>query len=341
MAIIPLELQVLVVEWVYRHSQHRIDIDYNTLLACALVCRAWRPIAQHFLFRRVPRQKHVDESRPYISLLADILRACPHLAAHVRTIYLKLDPDPFDVPLLELCPHVAGVISGHAVDAYFMFRIRELAISQDIKYFSVIGVYEDVAGIWSMWPTLRAVDIVRFVSMEGPPVRLPSGVTSLSFPPAVMSRIFSTTHDLPALRDLELFGTEFPSDHLCASDLLPQLRTLVVHGPLPPAEVLEQLKQLESLVFNDLPVHNVSLPRTLRHVGYHCPSAPGPSTKDASFLVAALHGLDDIELVTVTRLNLLAKTQAVLREACRDMDVEFVTYQTSFHFSRPRCVDWI
>ncbi|KAI0042182.1 hypothetical protein FA95DRAFT_610973 [Auriscalpium vulgare] len=343
MAFFPLELQVTVVEWVYRHSQSQSDIDYITLRACALVCRAWRPIAQRLLFRRVPRQMwHMDESRFYVSMLIDILRTRPHLAAHVRSIYLA--PDPVDIALLELCPHVAG-ITVDIVEDNELSRMRSLAIPQDwtqhVQYFNVIDFTDGIASIWKMWPGLRAIDIGVFMSPDTL-IRVPSGVTALCFPSQVMSWIDSPHDSLSALRDLELYEPKFPD--LCASGLLPQLRTLVLHGPLPRTEVLEQLQQLESLVFNDLPVHDISLPRALRHVGYHYePNSyyAAPSQKDVSFFVAALRVLDDIELVTVTRLNLLAKTQLALREACREMDVEFLTYETPLHFARPRCVDWI
>ncbi|KAI0041762.1 hypothetical protein FA95DRAFT_653484 [Auriscalpium vulgare] len=70
----------MVIEWVYRSSQHAI-IDYHTLLVCALVCRAWTPIAQRLLFRRIPEYYFPTSN---ITLLPRTLRASPHLASHVR-----------------------------------------------------------------------------------------------------------------------------------------------------------------------------------------------------------------------------------------------------------------
>ncbi|KAI0043019.1 hypothetical protein FA95DRAFT_503791 [Auriscalpium vulgare] len=135
MVIIPLEIQLLAIEWVYRLSQH-LETDYDTLLACALVCRTWRPIAQRLLFRRVPRQprsqKRFDGSPLGFKLLVDTLRACPHLAAHVRSIYLTLDsPDAVDAALLEVCPHIAGVET--ALDSHFLYYKPQIANPERVQ----------------------------------------------------------------------------------------------------------------------------------------------------------------------------------------------------------------
>ncbi|KAI0042170.1 hypothetical protein FA95DRAFT_610528 [Auriscalpium vulgare] len=50
---LPLDIHNTVMGSVYTILQHA-GIDYPTLLACALVCRAWRGIAQSLLLRRVP-----------------------------------------------------------------------------------------------------------------------------------------------------------------------------------------------------------------------------------------------------------------------------------------------
>ncbi|KAI0042117.1 hypothetical protein FA95DRAFT_614579 [Auriscalpium vulgare] len=350
MAIIPLDIQAIVVDWVYRLSQHEWDVDYDTLLACALVCRAWRHLAQRLLFRRVPRDPGRDNAGgpSGIALLLDTLHARPDLAAHVQCICLFFYSEPeINAALLEVCPHVAGL--SIALDARAHISHKHLfAIPQRLQYVEVCGSCEDVEALLRMWPGLRALHLVDFVVAEDDAlpvsrIGIPSGVQSLRFPLGLIEWMSATAYDLPALRELELdqpdwSNTEW-SSLLCASGLLPRLHTLVLFGPLPPPEILKELKELESLVFEELPVHAISLPRTLRHVGYHCVFQPWNA--DITILVTALHALDDLQLFTVTRRGLPAETQAALREACSEMDVEFVTFETEAHFPRPEHIDWI
>ncbi|KAI0043016.1 hypothetical protein FA95DRAFT_1563754 [Auriscalpium vulgare] len=351
MAIIPLDIQLLVVEWLYRLSQHQFAIDYHTLRACALVCSAWRPVAQRLLFRRVPRQPGLPFGGIFlldVTLLLDILRTRPHLAAHVRTIRLFLESayaDAVDAQLmlLEVCPHVACLYIE--IDTEIVPHMLKFAIPQHIQSVILPFEHEDVNAILKLWPDLRAIEITRGVIPgvdEIPLIRIPSGVLSLSVPASVITQIFVTADDLPALRDLELGAITSRSytellPTLCASGLLPRLRTLVLDGPLPPAEVLDQLEQLESLIFQELPNEDVIFPKTLRHIGCHYSCDPEPER--ASFLVAALRSLDGLQLVTVA--GLFRRTRAVLMDACRELDVECVTLETSEHFPRPRDVDWI
>ncbi|KAI0043111.1 hypothetical protein FA95DRAFT_442187 [Auriscalpium vulgare] len=56
---------------------------------------------------------------------------------------------------------------------------------------------------------------------------------------------------------------------------------------------------------------------------------------------SALRALNELELVTVTRSLLHAETQVPLMDACRELYLEFVTFETPAHFQRPRHVDWI
>ncbi|KAI0043002.1 hypothetical protein FA95DRAFT_1609737 [Auriscalpium vulgare] len=345
MTIIPLELQIAAVEWVYRFSQHRINVDHDTLRACALVCKAWRPIAQRLLFRRVPRiyDGIFNAAQPPAATpLIDTLRAHPHLAAHVRFLYLTVSY--LDPALLEVCPRIERI--EMALRADYKNRPHQLAIPQRVQSVALFGENEDLTDTLKLWPGLAALEIADlFLPFTHVPsvLRIPSGVQCLYIPPHVLTRIFATAHDLPVLRDLELKDPNW-SDRkwpplLVASGLLPKLRTLVLTGPLPPARVLEQLEQLESLVFNELPVHDVSLPKTLRHVGYHCSLVP--LTEDASFLLAALRALHELELVTVTRQELPVETLAAFVDACRELHVEFVTFETPSRFPRPYHVDWI
>ncbi|KAI0038241.1 hypothetical protein FA95DRAFT_1277381 [Auriscalpium vulgare] len=336
MAIVPPEIQAFVVEWVYRLSQHRLKIDYNTILACALVCRAWRPIAQRLLFRRVTPGVRVKR-------LLRTLRACPHLAAHVRSLHLTLtQADAVDATLLEVCPNVAGLHMEVGAQYTQFTDMRQLAIPQHITSVTLSGSPYDVDAVLQLWPGLPALEIDDVLVYEDAPddpplVRIPSAVSSLSLHPYVITQILATDRDLPALHDLEFnephwSSTEWPPI-LRASGLLPKLRTLVLTGPLPPNDILEQLEQLDSLVINALPDGAVSLPKSLRHIGYHHHIDVWTySPNDASFLLAALRALRRLELVTVTRKKLPVETLAEIGDVCRELDVELVTFETPEHF---------
>ncbi|KAI0042118.1 hypothetical protein FA95DRAFT_1610460 [Auriscalpium vulgare] len=364
MATIALDIQAIVVDWVYRLSQHEWEVDYDTLLACALVCRAWRPIAQRLLFRRIPRdpREPTDVRRPpSLLLLLHILRAHPHLAVHARSIRLTLDSearidpdpdsDPVDVALLKACPQVARIIITEFDDSLTpTLEARLRAIPVYPESLALSGKHEMINRVLQIWPNVRTLDIGQPFTLynDDPPlIRIPGAVQSLSFPANSPSEwISETADDLPALRSLDLMHPLWSDGdwcrRLCASGLLKRLRTLVLIGRLPPSEILEQLEQLESLVFDELPDQGISLPRTLQHVGYHCGSQPwNAPPKEATILVAALRALDGLQLVTVTRSDLPAEIQSTLMEACREMDVEFVTFETMEHFPRPVYVDWI
>ncbi|KAI0043015.1 hypothetical protein FA95DRAFT_1575385 [Auriscalpium vulgare] len=205
-----------------------------------------------------------------------------------------------------------------------MHHIHQLAIPRRLRFVALSGAREDINVALQLWPGLHALAINELFAAGSanddlPPIRLPGGLSFLSGNAFYITQVLATAHDLPALRDLEL----------------------VLVGPLPPAEVVEQLEQLESLVFDELPTEDVSLPKTLRHVGYHGSWTGGLPHDDASFLVAALRALDELKLVTVARSGLSAWVQAPLMDACRELHVEFVTFETLAHFPRPGHVDWI
>ncbi|KAI0045449.1 hypothetical protein FA95DRAFT_1680452 [Auriscalpium vulgare] len=116
---VPLDVQVIVIEWVYRSSQHRA-IDYPTLCACALVCRSWTPIAQRLFLRRVPVPDPYIEVQRFPQIIIDFilrtLRAAPSLAAHIRSVICNLavafdsDAEDDDVTVLALCTNTDSIL---------------------------------------------------------------------------------------------------------------------------------------------------------------------------------------------------------------------------------------
>ncbi|KAI0043696.1 hypothetical protein FA95DRAFT_1609143, partial [Auriscalpium vulgare] len=118
MATYPLEIHIAVIEWVYRSSQHAA-IDYPTLRACALVCRAWTFFAQRLLFRRVPvpKTKLMKLDSIIMARFVGTLRTAPHLAAHVRSFIFELansHPGPGvsddTMEALALCTNIEGIV---------------------------------------------------------------------------------------------------------------------------------------------------------------------------------------------------------------------------------------
>ncbi|KAI0039396.1 hypothetical protein FA95DRAFT_1028509 [Auriscalpium vulgare] len=148
-----------------------------------------------------------------------------------------------------------------------------------------------------------------------------------------MDMYLTPQSDMPALSDLEV---RLPLDtdwcqRLSASGVLPQIRTLrITKGFIMPSEVVGQFGRLESLVFDYLPYWHITLPKTLRHIGYH--SSKGSDTAEqATFLWAVLPSLQGLQLVTCTRRS-SPSLLAAFDVSCRNIHVEFATYETPSHF---------
>ncbi|KAI0041775.1 hypothetical protein FA95DRAFT_1576150 [Auriscalpium vulgare] len=157
-------------------------------------------------------------------------------------------------------------------------------------------------------------------------------ISSIIPAPHVLQSLFVGPEDLggfrpqefPALRTLELSHASRMNRHLRASSLLPQIRTLSVPGLPPSQDVLGALRQLESLVFGDLPIA-MSLPQTLRHVGYHEPFGYRSPEQNSEVFLQALCELENLHLVTCTVCSTAALREA-LHEQCHARRVDFVVY---------------
>ncbi|KAI0045585.1 hypothetical protein FA95DRAFT_1607624 [Auriscalpium vulgare] len=361
MATTPLDIHVVIIEWVYRSSQHAA-IDYPTLRACALVCRAWTPIAQRLLFRRVPVPKGqlLTSGSNVMPRLVRTLRTAAHLAAHVRSFNIELATVTFNVrpeasvdalEALALCTNVDGVtIDLFGATAAFIAYLDTLPVRP--SYLSVSGRDREVDHVIQLWPSVHVLDMASFPT-EDIHVRMPHQLQALATSTLNMRKYCCAPNTVvPAgLQDLELncHGGLFSptSAALVASGLAAQLRSLYLFGHgaevLPPA-VLEKLAVLESLVLDCLPteVSGIAsgLPKNLRHFGYHFHDIGHERSEKLQILLDAARALPKLDLFTATRDS----SQEVLEEIerwCREGGVELVVYPELGCFRRPRHVDWI
>ncbi|KAI0045467.1 hypothetical protein FA95DRAFT_1680462 [Auriscalpium vulgare] len=358
MAIVPLDVQAIIVEWVYRSSQHS-SIDYPTLLACAIVCRAWTSLAQRLLFRRAPYAsiyysdpRNNATTTPFLRTL----RAAPHLAAHVRFITLYIHPLYIDDNIFEvfkLCTNGSGIYVHISEDHRTEPFLARLATTPMRPIFvSVDGNPKFADSVINMWPSLRALDMFMWSSpaqMSEPPTgRMPHALYSLKTNAENVHCHWSTpTAVAPALRHLDLEDADWDSEVQCAalvaSGMLAQLHTLVLGSVgVPPQSMLEALAGLKTLVIGKLPEAACALPQGIWHLGYHYDHYNDlrDEVAHAQLLLDAARGLSKLRLVTVTRKS----SKKVLQEferACRNRGVDFVVYEEPACFPRPGNVDWI
>ncbi|KAI0041782.1 hypothetical protein FA95DRAFT_1610736 [Auriscalpium vulgare] len=351
-----LEIDIAIIELIYMSSQHA-TIDYPSLRACALVCRAWRPIAQRLLFRRAPHpQLHpsnifIDAGR----LLLRTLRTSPHLIPHIRSIHIPLGSDirtrvHFNevecLALLELCAHV------ELISLQFLGLCNELAsmlraITINPAFLRVHADGSVVDQVINIWPGLRGLVVDAF-KRQNFSLHIPRSVQSLHMN-------FATKGDgilqdsLPGLRELDVQYLRWSSieyRQLCTSGVFGQIHRLHLERTrFPPQEILRQLVQLASFVFDCLPSaieDGIELPPTLCHVGYHGPAFPQSETDWERFgqLCMALRALGSLNHVTATRMAPQDEL-AALDNVCRDRGLEFVVYMTPEIYHRPINVDWI
>ncbi|KAI0052430.1 hypothetical protein FA95DRAFT_1592704, partial [Auriscalpium vulgare] len=333
----PVEVHHIIVEWVYRSSQHDA-VDYATLRACALVCRGWTPLAQRLLVRRVPR--NMRNSRRDLPLLHRTLRSNPHLAAHVRCVSLVVNAAlHFDgLALLEICPGIEAIIFFgeiiDKVDTVLEARLRALPLRP--VHLTLFGQNTVVNRIVNLWPSVRTLELSVWHDWpSNSELRIPQSVHALMLYSGQKQCFLSPEADLPMFRDLDMRFPLWQNSRWCkqllASGMLPRIHKLTIAGDFPPPNILEQLDQLEALIFNTLPTQDVSLPTKLRHIGYHFEIRGQRQAHEVAFLRIALGTLEDWQLVTCARYSSAAQL-AALEEACRGRGAEFKTYED------PRCI---
>ncbi|KAI0051933.1 hypothetical protein FA95DRAFT_1602178 [Auriscalpium vulgare] len=342
---LPLDVHFLIIEWVFRSSQHT-DIDYITLHACALVCRAWTPTAQRLLFRRIYCTS-VEDKDCDIQGLIRTLSTSPHLVALIRYIQVAWPSCPPDygnacLRLLELCPHVEGIsflgwsYNNRPLSPEMDARMR--AIQLKPAFINVAGLDDTIGtAILKMWPRVRTLIL--------------DGRYTCPLPPTVESaEIFAALGEyrwfskpLPVLRDLCLTWPKWTDKALCqhvlSADFLPRLQSLHLNTEFPPQDILDLLIQLRSLVVGQLPWKPVVLPQSLHHVGYH-PGGASVSAVSAELAVYPLRALPELQLVTAMRF-VEQQVWAALEGMCCERRIGFETYASFHSFQEPRYADWI
>ncbi|KAI0051929.1 hypothetical protein FA95DRAFT_107249 [Auriscalpium vulgare] len=342
---LPLDVQFLIIEWVFRSSQWRILVDYATLHACALVCRAWTPTAQRLLFRRL-RCINFDDHQCNIQLVVNTLSIRPHLVAHVRYIQVSwpsLPPDYGDacLRLLELCRHVDGIlfVGWNHNDWHLSAELGARLCAIQLRPM-LLGIHSlTISGtIVKMLPGAR-----RFVFGSGHNDPLPPTAESLEILASRPHLCLTLSHPLPALRHLCLvlpcWSDEDFHQTLISASFLSQLQSLSIRGDIPPAEMLEQLVQLKTLIVGELPRKPVSFPSSLRHFGYHA-WVMAMDAVSTELAIDPLRALPELQLVTVTR-EFEPHVRAALEKMCRDKGLGFETYETFQCFEQPIHIDWI
>ncbi|KAI0044661.1 hypothetical protein FA95DRAFT_228614 [Auriscalpium vulgare] len=359
--IVPLDVQFTVIEWVYRSSQHW-DVDYQTLCACAVVCKAWAPIAQRMLFRRLPTFAPLS-MRGHVHQLIHCLRANPRLASYVCSVHISFlfstSEEHWSLLLLDHCPQVRSitfedVISNLSWTTALENRLRALPINP--ISLEILGDANNVMRIAPLWPSVQVLSLYSWNNAgdindddwdTDTPVRIPV--------PRSVRSIWIRTDFIPwvLVREHELRDLAFQcpgwSDRawvasLLASGILPQLRSVDIEGEIPPPDVMAQLTQLRSLIFTDESDWEVVLPQNLCHLGVHCrwrtaalmdqhPEPVGP-------LIAAVRAAGNLRLLTMLS-DAPDRVREMFHEACRDRGIDLAFYEDPEQSPRPENVDWI
>ncbi|KAI0041075.1 hypothetical protein FA95DRAFT_1611297 [Auriscalpium vulgare] len=359
--VVPLDVQITVIEWVYRSSQHS-DMDYTTLYACALVCRAWAPTAQALLFRRLPQFSPIGEGR--LRQLVHSLRASPRLAAYIHSVCINIvsysSKEHPSLLLLDHCPQVRSIIFLDQITRSTWtpaIQKRLCALPLNPVSLWLMGNIKFLPRIALLWPSVQVLKIYawsnshRTITDDGDPT--PSTPMSLPVPRNVESLSIKTDHiawvlvpepehDLAALRSL---GFQSPgwSDRtwlapLLASGVLPQLRSLNIAGHNPPPHVMCQLTQLRSLTFTLASADwEVVLPPTLRHLGYY---AARTDQEHVGPLVDAVRAAQELRVLAMLS-DAPERRRASFADVCRERGIVLAFFEDATPASRPEDVDWI
>ncbi|KAI0045560.1 hypothetical protein FA95DRAFT_116546 [Auriscalpium vulgare] len=268
---LPYNVHVDIIDWVYRASQHA-TIDRPTLLACALVCKAWTVPAQRLLFRRT-WASHPQEgfSRARRAQFIDAVRRNPVLGKYVHSIAnppyggFLLHDDLFD--LIAHCPNVRAL---HMPDFQNMERLRVPDLSP--VFLSLSGLGDSIAPVSDLWPSLQGLEIDIYFRITNLPIKSPRCL-KVDWHNPVSVRWMLEVAVVSEVRELEMAAISWGSEsRLCSLAQFPalvQITSLALKGELPPQVILDRCFALEKLVFTRRPWETVVLPRTLQHVGYH------------------------------------------------------------------------
>ncbi|KAI0045571.1 hypothetical protein FA95DRAFT_1607608 [Auriscalpium vulgare] len=278
--IIPYDIQIQIIGWVYRYFQHGL-VDFRTLRACSLVCKAWTGPSQRFLFRKTPTMFN-----PPFDRLLSVMRANPLLKTYVRKVSLSIysDPELFTakipdfLSLLAVCPHVTvlHIFIDDDCDLSLLHGVVDglRALNLRLPCLHVQGVLEAMAPFIRLWPDLQSLqflypDDAKF-DPAVPPVPLKS-LRRLRMPfhddKMPYADCMLRGADFSGLRELHLLYSHAGRPHClhALASLLASITILKVTGAPPPQHVLDRCAQLQTLIFSEWLDEALTLPRTLQH----------------------------------------------------------------------------
>ncbi|KAI0044647.1 hypothetical protein FA95DRAFT_1561978 [Auriscalpium vulgare] len=370
MPVIPLDPQLMVIEWVYRAPQ-RFGVDYQTLRACALVCKAWTPVAQRLLFRRIPNTIGLTSTSTLpVEPLLLTLRANQRLASFVRSIHIDINSESNylsdaaeSLALLGLCADVQHIsLNCFSTSSTFTPTLEEhlRALPVSPVFFTLFADVSIANRITSIWPSVHTLKIGGLygdglweyglhnpILVSVPPnVRSLSVHTDGSVDTDGVPWKFTSDCDLSELRELEmqlpLWRTEFSVNMLLASGVLPQLRFLGVFGCIPTQDALDQLTQLHTLVFTDLYTRAVVLPGSLCNLAYHglaySELQPGYRDRTTPHMLDMLGKAPALRRLTMPD-GMSDGLRAKFDEVCANRGIEIVTFAGRRSYKRGVDVD--
>ncbi|KAI0042164.1 hypothetical protein FA95DRAFT_1610402 [Auriscalpium vulgare] len=353
--VLPHDIFVFIIDSVYLVSQSEV-VDYATLSAISLTCRAFTAPAQRLIFRRIPAFVASKEScfhRIQPETILAVITANPHLGTYVRTLCVFIGaghPDDVDLALLARCPALASVnISAYNPQLFqgdMEARLREAASP---RVLCVGGTNTCIFALLDAWPGLRFLDAVGSNRHDQTlhPIVLPEGIKitwyDRSNTHANLAWLLAPVNNFAALHTLVLQVARWDQPEcvaLFAAAPLQAVRTVVFQGRFPPACVFRGFASLEDLFVAELPSDGIILPRTLKHVGYHKSADIAQSAVRMDAFVAALGALPALDSVSVTR-QVSAEALQTLEQTCRRAAVDFLVYASADSYPHWWNVDWI
>ncbi|KAI0045558.1 hypothetical protein FA95DRAFT_1573720 [Auriscalpium vulgare] len=292
---VPLDVLIIIIEWVYRSSQHN-TIDYSTLPP--------HLVAYVRSMSLVLAGKKGND--------VDVLELCTNVVG----ISIAITGDYFTSDRYS-----------HHNERAFVARLQAIPVRP--IYLRIMGNSGLANQIINIWPSIRAISWYT----DGSAI-LPHTLQIFEACPWNISTPISLRPmavGAPALCDLELHKADWTEARqwvsVFPSRTLAQLRTLVLGygSDVPPRALLEALPRLETLVLTRLPEQDYALPLALGHLGYHFHGGREERVAHARLLLDAARALTGLRLVTATRWS----SQEVLEElerACRDRGVDFRVY---------------
>ncbi|KAI0039379.1 hypothetical protein FA95DRAFT_1567206 [Auriscalpium vulgare] len=360
---LPFDIHARIIQFIYILSQSH-DVDYATLSACALVCKDWTAPAQRLLFRRIIRPGNTDaDPDPWLDraapLLLRLFASHPHLSTYVRSIAIRALPN--HIELLRRCPHIAllKLVGASPPPPEWLHALRALRLHPSVLSVSVPADGERfrvrAADRDALHAMLAALPSVRHLVISA------RALVDLVLPPTSQLLSVMTTGGIdlsnlcllpvPPSPAAEISFEDLHVNYLHWSQNMTSVERSVVRNLhsltttfVPPRRTLEHLLALESLIIGrlDYSTGPFTLPRTLRHFGFHTQHNTNPSSQAIQTLSAALseRALPVLQMVSTTRCSHHA-VRGALKEVAAARSIEFVEYADVEAYPRARYVDWI